>query len=129
MKGSLLVLVLAVLAACNQSESTDVSSTNSPARVSFEFRLAQAAPQAGMIPMVVEGETLYVASQAALTEADVKHARVSSGQRGQPLIEVQFRPAGAKRFADLTTANVGKRVAILIDGRVISAPTIASPID
>ncbi|MEM8987147.1 MAG: protein translocase subunit SecD [Pseudomonadota bacterium] len=35
---------------------------------------------------------------------------------------------GARRFADITTENVGRRFAIVLDGMVISAPTIQTPI-
>ena len=42
---------------------------------------------------------------------------------------VKFRfNAGAQRFAEITRANVGKPFAIVLDGKVLSAPVIREPI-
>jgi preprotein translocase subunit SecD len=39
-----------------------------------------------------------------------------------------LNPEGARLFAELTRANVGQQLAILVDGEVYSAPVIAAPI-
>ena len=49
-------------------------------------------------------------------------------QNNQPVVSLRFDAAGARRFGDLTTENVGRRFAIVLDGRVISAPVIREPI-
>ena len=49
-------------------------------------------------------------------------------QTGRPAIEFRFNGQGARRFADTTTQSVGKRFAIVLDGRVISDPNIIEPI-
>jgi preprotein translocase subunit SecD len=49
-------------------------------------------------------------------------------QNNQPVVTIRFDAAGARRFGDLTTENVGRRFAIVLDGRVISAPVIREPI-
>ncbi|MBM3582912.1 MAG: protein translocase subunit SecD [Alphaproteobacteria bacterium] len=49
-------------------------------------------------------------------------------QQGQPVVSFQFDSAGARRFGDATTKNTGQRMAIVLDGRVISAPVIREPI-
>ncbi len=46
----------------------------------------------------------------------------------QPLVELTFNDEGKKMFADLTTANVGKTIAIFLDGRPISTPVVREPI-
>ncbi len=46
----------------------------------------------------------------------------------QPLIGFAMKGDGAKIFGDFTSSNVGKYLAIVLDGRVISAPVINSPI-
>ena len=74
------------------------------------------------IPIVVEkrilltGENLVNAQQAV------------DPQRGQPVVSFQFDAQGARRFGDATTANVGRRFAIVLDDKVISAPVINEPI-
>ncbi|CAN7411095.1 protein translocase subunit SecD [Phenylobacterium sp. LjRoot164] len=49
-------------------------------------------------------------------------------QSGQPVVSFRFNGQGARRFADATTQNLGKRFAIVLDGKVISAPVIQSAI-
>lgn len=49
-------------------------------------------------------------------------------QENQPVVSFRFDAAGARRFADITRENVGKPFAIVLDGKVISAPVIREPI-
>jgi preprotein translocase subunit SecD len=49
-------------------------------------------------------------------------------QGGEPVVSFRFDTAGGKRFGDVTTQNVGKLLAIVLDGEVISAPRIREPI-
>ena len=66
-----------------------------------------------------------VGKKAVLTGADLSTARVSIDQNtGEPYVSVEFNPAGARVFSELTEANVGKRLAIVLDGNVHSAPVI-----
>jgi preprotein translocase subunit SecD len=74
------------------------------------------------IPYLVQTKTL-------LTGADLATARVSIDQNtSEPYVSVEFNPEGAKAFADLTAANVGRRLAIILDGNVHSAPVIREKI-
>jgi preprotein translocase subunit SecD len=73
-----------------------------------------------------ERKTPYVVQKKALlTGRDLSTARVSIDQNtSEPYVSVEFNAAGAKAFSDLTDANVGKRLAIVLDGNVHSAPVI-----
>jgi len=51
-----------------------------------------------------------------------------SFQDNQPVVSFRFDTTGARRFADITTENVGRLFAIVLDGEVISAPRIQEPI-
>lgn len=42
----------------------------------------------------------------------------------EPVVQFKFNDVGAQRFYDLTSKNIGKNLAIVLDGRVISAPSI-----
>jgi len=64
-----------------------------------------------------------------VTGTDLKNARVQKGQVGQPNVGFSLTPAGAKKFGDLTRANVGRQLAIVLDNKVVSAPSIKSEID
>jgi preprotein translocase subunit SecD len=49
-------------------------------------------------------------------------------ERGRPVVSFRFDTLGGKKFGDTTKENVGKQLAIILDGRVISAPVIREPI-
>ncbi|MBF0560412.1 MAG: protein translocase subunit SecD [Alphaproteobacteria bacterium] len=49
-------------------------------------------------------------------------------QDGQPVVSFRFDTLGGKKFARLTQENTGKLMAIVLDGKVISAPVIREPI-
>jgi len=61
----------------------------------------------------------------SLTGKDLKKALVEiSQQTGSPEVSLEFNDNGKKLFADITTRNVGKPVAIFLDGQPISIPTV-----
>ena len=47
---------------------------------------------------------------------------------GQPIIRLQFDSEGTKLFADITQRNIGKPVAIFLDGAALSTPTVQTAI-
>ncbi len=55
-------------------------------------------------------------------------AHVSFGQYGEPEVALKFNAMGTQKFGDLTGANVGKRMAIVLDRVVKSAPNIQTKI-
>ena len=59
-----------------------------------------------------------------LTDAQMRFDQ----QTGQPVVTFRFNGQGARRFGDATSQNVGKMFAIVLDGKVISAPRIINPI-
>lgn len=64
-----------------------------------------------------------------LTGTDLKDAQAATNQQnGQNVVNLEFTDEGAKKFADLTTKNVGRTIAILLDGEVLTAPNVREPI-
>lgn len=63
-----------------------------------------------------------------LTRASLVFANGTSQVAGTPTVQIVFNAEGAKLFKDITTANVGKQVAIFLDGALVSAPTVQEPI-
>lgn len=51
-------------------------------------------------------------------------AKVAFDQSNQPIINFTLNSSGAKIFGDFTANNVGKRLAVVLDGKVYSAPNI-----
>lgn len=65
-----------------------------------------------------------VKKNAALTGDVLQDAGVSYGDMTEPYVSVTFDSKGAKEFSQITGANVGKRMAIVLDNTVYSAPVI-----
>lgn len=59
-----------------------------------------------------------------LDGSQIVDAQVAFSQQNQPIINFTLNSAGAKIFGDFTAKNVGKRLAIVLDGKVYSAPNI-----
>jgi len=65
--------------------------------------------------------------QAEVTGDMLKNAQVNV-QQNEPYVSLSFDTVGSQRFGETTTKNVGKRMAILLDGAVTKAPVIREPI-
>jgi preprotein translocase subunit SecD len=76
------------------------------------------------------GESAFylVRREAAITGRDMKNARVGVDENNLPDVAFSLNPTGAEKFRRATGQNVGRRLAIILDGRVESAPTIQSQI-
>jgi preprotein translocase subunit SecD len=74
-------------------------------------------------------EYYAVRKTVPVTGTDLKNARVQKGQLGQPNVGFSLTPDGARKFGDLTGANIKRRLAIVLDNKVVSAPVINSQIN
>ena len=64
-----------------------------------------------------------------LTGTDLKDAQAATNQQtGQNVVNLEFSDEGGQKFADLTLKNVGRNIAILLDGEVLTAPNVREPI-
>ena len=75
-------------------------------------------------------EPLLIAKDAAMTGDLLVDARTEFSARGfgEPYVSIKFNPKGADLFAAATASNIGKRLAIVLDGEVRSAPVIREAI-
>ncbi|MDD5455880.1 MAG: protein translocase subunit SecD [Candidatus Margulisbacteria bacterium] len=73
-------------------------------------------------------ELPIILKKSVMTGSDLKWAGPSVDQYGKSVVSIEFTPEGARKFADVTARNVGKPLAILLDGNIISAPNISEPI-
>lgn len=109
----------------------------------LEFKLVASDPEklksalAGNVPDGYElkysednTEPILLEKQAVLTGDSLTTASVqfSQSQFNEPMVSLQFNADGAKKFAEITAANVGKRLAIVLDGKIQSAPNIKEAI-
>jgi preprotein translocase subunit SecD len=61
---------------------------------------------------------------AGVSGRDLRNARPSVDQNNRPAVSFTLNTDGARRFGELTGANIGRQLAIVLDGRVQSAPRI-----
>ncbi len=102
----------------------------------LEFR-TQGDPNAPQNATVVDGKVtidpLSNWNKTGLSGKQLKKA-TADVQQGQSavssniVVRLQFDDEGTKLFADITKANLNKQVAIVLDGQIISAPTVQSAI-
>ncbi|MDE1977480.1 MAG: protein translocase subunit SecD, partial [Elusimicrobia bacterium] len=72
-----------------------------------------------------DGALYLLSKDVALTGANLDNARVDTGgDYGMPEVAFTFKPDAAQKFSNLTAANVGKDLAIVLDGVVQTAPVI-----
>jgi preprotein translocase subunit SecD len=98
--------------------------------------------QKGILPPGVELRTLReetpggavretpiaVRKEAAMTGETIVDAHTSFDNFGQPYVSLTFNSRGARQFARVTGENTGRRMAIVLDGTVYSAPVIQEKI-
>jgi preprotein translocase subunit SecD len=87
----------------------------------------------GPIKDDVSGKTVgtqffVVQKTARVTGRDLKNARPGLGQFNDPIVEFTFTHEGGQRFGELTSANVGKPLAIVLDRQIVSYPNIETRI-
>jgi preprotein translocase subunit SecD len=99
----------------------------------LEFRLV-ADPGANpgdvdMLPQTDQPGLLPVEKQVMVQGEDLTNAQAAFDQRtGEPVVNFQFNIRGGQEFGQVTSQNVGKPFAIVLDDKVISAPRILGPI-
>ena len=59
-----------------------------------------------------------------LTGSDLKDARGQMSEGTRAVVSLEFNDVGAKKFADLTARNIGRQIAIALDGKVLTAPVV-----
>ncbi len=77
---------------------------------------------------LTEKRPYLVRREAALTGDLLSDARVSIGEFNDPYVSITFDPVGARLFEKITGENVKKRLAIILDNTVYSAPVIQEKI-
>jgi preprotein translocase subunit SecD len=74
------------------------------------------------------GQKIPVYSRVEVSGDSLKNSEASFDQNNMPVVTTEFDASGARRFAKLTTEHVNERFAIVLDDKVLSAPTIREPI-
>jgi SecD/SecF fusion protein len=109
-------------------DSDAILANNEPIPPGYEVLKHFEPPENGKQP---PPEIVVVKKKAepGLSGDIVKSAGMGRGNLGEPIIEFELTDAAGKRFGDVTRNNIGRRLAIVLDGQLYSAPNINSEID
>ncbi|MCL1902191.1 MAG: protein translocase subunit SecD [Alphaproteobacteria bacterium] len=94
-------------------------------------QMASGRPPSGteFLPYMEDnGQLIAVYSRIEVSGESLTDAQASFDQNNMPVVTQVFDSTGARRFARLTTEHVNERFAIVLDGKVLSAPVIREPI-
>ncbi|HAB18299.1 MAG TPA: protein translocase subunit SecD [Verrucomicrobiota bacterium] len=95
-----------------------------PGYIRLPMKMKSRTGQEGVIPILVKRQP-----EPGLTSDSIAGARVARNSvTGAPEIDFSLKSDGARAFGEVTRNNVGQRLAIVLDGVVISAPVINGPI-
>jgi preprotein translocase subunit SecD len=80
---------------------------------------------------VGDTSTIYymVKKVAAVTGQDLRNARASVDENNRPAVSFTLSNEGGRKFGKVSGENIGRQLAIILDGRVQSAPTLESKIN
>ncbi len=106
------------------------------AKLTFHQVVGRAAsvdqrPGAGqeILPDANDKSTFYILDTLPVVTGDeLTDARPETDQNGMPSVGFRFNSAGARAFGDYTANHIGEPFAIVLDGKVISAPVIQTHI-
>ena len=96
----------------------------------LNFRLVTANEEFGVDKLKSEsGEILNISKRVVISGENLIDAQPNfNNQSNQPVVAFSLDRVGAQKFGRITTDNVGKRLAIVLDGKIVSAPSINEPI-
>ena len=96
----------------------------------LNFRLVSENEEFGVDKLISEnGEELNVSKRIVMSGENLIDAQPNfNSQSNQPTVSFTLDRLGAQKFGRATTDNVGKRLAIILDGNIVSAPSINEPI-
>jgi preprotein translocase subunit SecD len=122
MKAFFMIFLTIILISCTQKKANKDLLT-------FELRLADTENKADLKEMVFYNteQRFFVADSVFLDNSVLVSAEVIDRQ-SHPKIKVTLNEEGRKKFADFTMNNIGKNAAIIVDGKLVSAPRIMAPI-
>jgi preprotein translocase subunit SecD len=87
------------------------------------------APAGSQVLPMADGSGFMAVKRRVMVSGDqLTDAKQSFDEDGRPDIEIKFNTAGARRFGRATQENVGKPFAIILDDKILSAPTIETAI-
>ena len=101
------------------------------AAVRFEVRLAEDKPAPGLreAKILSSDRSVYLHDEVIVTNGDIAVARVVPGHGpSEYSVGIEFKASGAEKMRAATGNHIGKLLAVLLDGQVVMAPVLRTPI-
>src|SRR5665213_3241667 len=114
----------------NKYLNMDVVKNNFPPNIKFLYGLEQKNDKTGQRYFELYAiKTIPGTDKAKLEGEGVEDSKADYDEHGRPAIKMTMTPTGSRIWAKLTTDNVNKPVAIVLDDIVYSAPNVNGPIE
>ena len=114
----------------NEYLNMDIVKNNFPSDVKFLYGLEQKDEKSNRKYFELYAvKTIPGTDKAKLEGEGVEDSRADYDDRGRPAIKMQMTPSGSRTWAKLTTDNVNRPIAIVLDDIVYSAPNVNGPIE
>jgi len=121
----ILLIVLLSLQMCNNDEKKPVSKS-----IKLAFQLAEDEIVDGYEMKEMDSTKIYLNSKIEINEKDIDFVIKSfDNQMEMPIIMLEMNQNGARKFTYLTTNNIGKKLAIVLNGKILMAPVIRDKIE
>ncbi|UYB52785.1 preprotein translocase subunit SecD [Xanthomonas sp. AM6] len=111
---------------CGLSKAPDAADA-SAVKAKIEWRLASHAPSAGYAEAAYQGRPVYLAPQALLAVEEGATVSRVDGDDGRPALDLRVAGHG-ERLTRATEQNIGKPIALLADGQVLTVATVMAPL-
>jgi preprotein translocase subunit SecD len=99
------------------------------AQGAMEIRAASSSAVAGWQRVTAaDGEAMWVAPAASLRSADIARSELQTLPDGRSNVNVVFTADGAKKMQELSRTQMHQRIALMVEGKVIWAPTVRAEI-
>ncbi len=124
-KRILFVVMLALLAACQTNP--EKPSTTDGVSSDLSVRIASSDPQPGHFAVVdANGRALYVTPEPVMNSKDFKRVDAAVDQLGEPVVILELSEAAVDRLAEVSEHYKGKKLAIMLGNKVLTAPVLKS---
>ncbi len=115
------LLILLVTISCSNDDPVEIKS--------LEFRVAETEPADSLQKMRMKftDRIFYLHEKSELSEAHIVATKMVDWNDSEA-IELKFNEEGARLLAELTRSNIGKRIGMILNGELVTAPIVQAEI-
>ena len=109
-----------------QFRLVDESPESNAPKMNIKYRLVNESPGSNIPKYKIKEaeEIVHLCVNPVLDQTDITSASVREGVAGDYIIPIALTPEASKKLSEITANNIGRRVGIVVDGELLSAPVI-----